>query len=119
MILMIGVAGALGACARYYISVYYSTKNRSGFPIATFLVNITGSLFLGGLFSLYERTIITQSIWLLLGVGFLGAFTTFSTFSYEWIISMQQKQYYIAVQYMVASVSAGLAAVYIGFWMFK
>lgn len=119
MILAIGMMGALGACARYYISYYYGTKNTDDFPRATFLVNIVGSLVLGCLYSAYERTMLAQWIWLLLGVGFLGAFTTFSTFSYEWVMYMKQKQYIKAFSYMIASVSVGLTAAYVGYWLFK
>lgn len=119
MIVAIGAMGALGACARYYISYYYSTKNTTDFPKATLLVNVLGSLILGCLISLYERTILAQWIWLLLGVGFCGAFTTFSTFSYEWVIYLQQKQYIRAISYIVVSVIVAIAAAYVGYLIFK
>lgn len=119
MIIAIGAMGSLGACARYYISYYHGTNNTKDFPRATFLVNIVGSFILGFLYSLYEQAIISEWLWYLLGVGFLGAFTTFSTFSYELIMYMKEKRYGSAIGYVTASLIVGIASVYIGYWILK
>ncbi|MCR8656721.1 fluoride efflux transporter CrcB [Paenibacillus endoradicis] len=119
MIAAIGAMGALGACARYFISSYHVTKNIDYFPRATFLVNILGSFILGSLISFYEQAILSEWLWYLFGVGFLGAFTTFSTFSYEWIIYMREKQYVRAISYVFISLVVGIVAAYLAYWIFK
>ncbi|URN93837.1 MAG: fluoride efflux transporter CrcB [Candidatus Pristimantibacillus lignocellulolyticus] len=119
MIIAIGAMGALGACARYYISNNHSIKNTNKFPRATFLVNVVGSFILGCLFSCYEQDILPKGLWYLFGVGFLGAFTTFSTFSYEWIMFVKEKKYGSAILYVTASLIVGIAAAYVGYWLFK
>ena len=77
-ILLIGLGGCLGAIARYLITVYFSKFKL--FPLATFIINISGSFLLG---VLAGNEWLSVSISLFIGTGFLGAYTTFSTMNFE------------------------------------
>ncbi|MFT4415844.1 fluoride efflux transporter CrcB [Fredinandcohnia humi] len=81
--LLVGIGGAFGAASRYLVGVWIGNKIKQEFPIPTLFINILGSLLLGILTSLYLSHGLSESIWLLAGIGYCGAFTTFSTFGYE------------------------------------
>jgi CrcB protein len=110
----IGIAGAAGTLARYWLDGAIS-RRVGGFPWGTFVVNVTGSFLLGLAFTaLAERT--TAEPWLrsALTVGFLGAYTTFSTLSLESYRLVEDGSYALAFANTVGSVAAGLLAVYAG-----
>src|SRR5699024_5315787 len=111
MIWLVGMGGALGALARFMLG---NIKNKSGFPIWTWIVNITGSFLLGFLTRLHLSGEISEWLWLFGGAGFCGAYTTFSTFGYETIRLIAQNKVKSAVIYVVTSVGAGIAAAVIG-----
>jgi fluoride exporter len=113
-ILLLGVAGALGALARYGLSTAVGTRP---FPWSTLGVNLAGSLALGVLVELAAQpgTRVTDDVRLVVGVGFLGAFTTFSTFSVESVEMLRDGRGAAALTYVVASVAGGLAMVAVGY----
>src|SRR5690625_2534848 len=82
MIWIIGLAGSLGAALRFLLSQIIMNRGGTlaGFPLATWLINVTGSFALGLLANLHEMNLVSHSIWLICGVGFCGAYTTLSTF---------------------------------------
>ncbi|MBT3267639.1 fluoride efflux transporter CrcB [Candidatus Poribacteria bacterium] len=81
--LLVGTGGFFGAIGRFYVTACMQGRSK-GFPLGTLTVNVAGSLALGFLASLLAQRALGGAHWrLVLGVGFLGAFTTFSTFSYE------------------------------------
>jgi fluoride exporter len=84
-ILYIGIGGGLGANARYWIGGWLAKRLGGVFPYATLFVNVTGSFLLGLFVVLISERYVaaTPSLRLLLAVGFLGSYTTFSTFEYE------------------------------------
>jgi CrcB protein len=87
---MIAAGGASGACLRFFISETMLKLLGRGFPFGTLTVNILGSLLMGVLYGLIEREIITVSpAKTLIGIGFLGALTTFSTFSMDSLLLQQ------------------------------
>ncbi len=88
--LLIGIGGSLGAISRYAISKYIKTRNNS-FPIATLVVNAIGSFLLGYILG-YNILNETQSFYFFITGGFLGAFTTFSTFSFEIFDLLKRKE---------------------------
>ncbi|WP_010283592.1 fluoride efflux transporter CrcB [Bacillus timonensis] len=103
MIILVGVGGAVGAACRYLAGIWIGRKTGNSFPFPTFFINIMGSLLLGILTGLKITEHIPEWVWLMLGVGFCGAFTTFSTFGYEAIqlfLSGRSKKAYL---YIVAS----------------
>lgn len=118
--LWVGLGGALGAMARYALGTWLIGRAGSTFPLHTLLINVTGSLAIGVLLTLLtERLQIGQvgqatqldHVWrLFLVVGFLGGYTTFSSFSYETLTLMRQGFWAQAAWYVVGSNALGLAA---------
>jgi fluoride exporter len=85
-ILLLALGGALGSISRYGLSGFTQRLTNSGFPFGTLTVNILGSLMIGFIMQIGLNTdLIPRSLRIMLTLGFLGAFTTFSTFSYETI----------------------------------
>jgi len=111
----IGVAGAFGALSRYGLEGLVSDRFSGSFPLGTFVVNITGSFALGLLFViLTERTAIDPVIRTSLTIGFLGAYTIFSTFSFETVRLLEDGAYATAALNVVATIALGLVAVWAG-----
>ena len=115
MWLYIAIGGAFGAVSRYGVTLGAARLGATGFPYATLTVNVFGS-FLIGLFVVWlgGRTEINSALRPLIQVGFLGALTTFSTFSLDALILVEQGRFTQAGLYIVASVLVCLAACFIG-----
>ncbi|MEK3980929.1 fluoride efflux transporter CrcB [Psychrobacillus sp. FSL K6-2836] len=100
----IGIAGALGAIARYSIGVIMISE--SGFPFGTLLVNLVGCYALAFITS---RTLpFSNKLKSAIGTGFLGSFTTFSTFSVETIAMIENEQVVLAIIYITLSIVGGI-----------
>jgi CrcB protein len=113
--LMVLVGGGIGSLARYTASAALTARLGSRAPFATFIVNVTGSFVIGLLMTLFaERFMPHPYARLLLVVGFLGGYTTFSTFEYETYRLTREGAEWLALAYVGASVVAGLAAVWLG-----
>ncbi len=111
----IAFAGALGALARYGLAVAITRRTKSDFPWGTFVVNVTGAFVLGLVFSLTaERWNAPDWLRSALIVGFLGAYTTFSTLSFETYRLAADKALGLAAANIFGSCAAGLVAVYLG-----
>jgi len=117
LLFVIGLGGALGAMARYGLSGWVQGMVDSTFPLGTLAVNVLGSFLLG--FSLYllESTAPTAEVRSLVTMGFLGAFTTFSTFSYEALVLLQGGEWVRGGLYIGGSLILGLAGVLMGLGM--
>lgn len=104
------VAGAVGAPARYLLDGFVHDHARGAFPWGTFVVNVTGSLLLGVVTgaALYHALPATPRIWL--GTGFCGAYTTFSTFTFETIRLLEEGAVADAFRNAGASLVVGTAA---------
>ena len=114
-LLWICVGGALGTCARYLVSGWALRALGPGLPYGTLLVNLVGSFALGLLMHLgFTRGLVAPPLRLALGVGVLGGFTTFSTFSYETLLLFEKGPTRLAIGYLVASLLGGLAACGLG-----
>lgn len=109
---LIGIAGAAGALARYGIGAAVGVRT---FPWATLGINVVGSFLLGILVAAGSGRL-SADVRLALGVGFLGAFTTFSTFSHESVTMVREGHISAAALYVLVSVSAGLAASAFGYF---
>ena len=108
--LVVGAGGFLGAVARFLLTTW--VKNRyDQFPWATFGINVSGSFLLGLLGTLALSKIVAEPYRLFFGVGFLGAYTTFSTFEYE---TARFPSLPLALANVVGSVAAGYVAVRLG-----
>ena len=115
MWLYIAIGGAFGAVSRYGVTLGAARLGATGFPYATLTVNVIGS-FLIGLFVAWlgGRTEINPALRPLIQVGFLGALTTFSTFSLDALILIEQGRFTQAGLYIAASVLVCLATCFIG-----
>lgn len=116
--LLVALGGALGSSLRFYISQLMLNWLGKGFPFATLAVNISGSLIMGALYGLIEQGIIEVSIYrTLIGIGFLGAFTTFSTFSLDTYLLMQQGEFLKAALNVLLNVSVCIFAAGLGMYL--
>ena len=114
-IIFIAVGGALGALSRYGLGLWISSKWNQGFPLHTFLINITGAFLLGFLNILFVERLAISPLWRLgVGIGFLGAYTTFSTFGYEVIMLLEGGSLLTAGLYTLLSIIIGFAGVALG-----
>lgn len=104
------VAGAVGAPARYLLDGFVQDHTEGVFPWGTFVINLTGSLFLGVITgaAMYHAFPATPKIWL--GAGFCGAYTTFSTFTFETVRLLEEGAMAEALGNAVASLVAGTGA---------
>jgi len=113
--LVVGAGGFLGAIARYAVGVWIESFWRRDFPLATFLVNVSGCFILVlYLTTATERMSISPMMRLLVATGFVGAYTTFSTFEYETQRLTATGAFGWAILNVLASVVAGYAAVRLG-----
>jgi CrcB protein len=109
------MGGALGALCRYFLSNWVYCKSDSIFPSGTFAVNMLGCFILGMVYVLgTEKLLIGPNVRSFLAVGFIGAFTTFSTFSLETINIIKNGEIRIALLNSVGSLVLGLVAVWLG-----
>lgn len=109
------VFGTLGTLARYALQGLVQQRTDSTFPSGTLVVNLLGCFLLGGIaeYALTHLTIPPE--WRIgITVGFFGAFTTFSTFSWETARMLQDGEWRRATTYILASVIGGLVAVFFG-----
>ena len=114
MLLAIAIGGALGAPARYGIAQLLPVTPGS-FPWATFWTNVSGAFVLGVFLTIViERYPPTRFVRPFFGVGFLGAYTTFSTLAVETARLVQDGEVALAVAYTVASIAVGLVVAYLG-----
>jgi CrcB protein len=110
----IAIAGALGALARWAVDSAVGWRGH-GFPWGIFVVNVTGALAIGALAGLAEtRLAAHEQLRVVLGVGFLGAYTTFSTLSLDSYRLLEERAYGLLAANTLGSLAAGLAAVSIG-----
>jgi fluoride exporter len=112
-LLLVATGGALGSVLRFLFSIWF---RHNSFPLATLLVNIIGSFFIGLVIAVSLRNSSFDANWrLLLATGLCGGFTTFSAFSAEGLQMLQQQRLGIFVLYMVGSIVLGLGATWLGF----
>ncbi|AWK07614.1 fluoride efflux transporter CrcB [Streptomyces spongiicola] len=114
-LLGVGAAAALGAVARYVLDQYVQYLRPGAFPRGTWLINITGSFVLGLAVGLAARHGLPEQVLTIVGAGFCGAYTTFSTFSYELVRLCERGRAGTSLLYGASSLAAGLAAVVAGF----
>ena len=114
--LLVGVGGFVGANARYVVARGLGAAFDTSFPLGTFVINVSGSLLLGILGAVLAQKLTphSEAMRLALGVGFLGGFTTFSTFEFETHALLADGSWLLAATNVVASVFVGLLAVRAG-----
>jgi fluoride exporter len=114
--LLVGLGGFIGANARFVVARIAGALFETRFPLGTFIINVSGSFLLGVLGTLVAQKVMpnSESMRLALGVGFLGAFTTFSTFEFETHALFDDGSWLTATTNMFASLFVGLLAVRAG-----
>ena len=113
--LAVAAGGAVGAILRYYLTLSGLSRTAQPFPTATFVINITGSFIIGFFLTLAtERIPINPHVRLAVAVGFVGAYTTFSTFEYETARLIEGKDFLYGFLYVVLSFAIGFGAVWAG-----
>lgn len=114
-LIVIGIGGFIGAVMRYLCSGWVYRLVGTGLPWGTLFVNVAGS-FLLGFFLVFESTRLTMSptIRNFVAIGIMGAFTTFSTFSYEAISLIQDQLYFKALAYILLNVVICITAAWAG-----
>lgn len=118
MIWLVGIGGSLGAGARYLLgNLINRRKGYDQFPLGTWVINSTGSFLLGMLAQLHLANDISDWLWYLVGVGFCGAYTTFSTFGYETITLLQSNKKMLAGIYVLSSVVVSILMAALGFYI--
>ena len=110
-LILVGLGGSFGSLVRYQLGKMISSKSKTTFPIGTFIINITGAILLGMLSSFDFG----KNFYFLLGDGFLGAYTTFSTFMYEGFNLFKGKEKLNAFIYIMLSFILGLIGYTLGF----
>jgi CrcB protein len=119
-ILSIAIAGSIGALSRYWVSGWLHSVLGLAFPYGTLAVNIIGSFLIGLVMQISTTsTIISQSWRIPITIGFLGALTTFSTFSFETIRLAQSGAFIVAALNILLHVSLSLIAALLGLWIGK
>ncbi|MHC1720029.1 MAG: fluoride efflux transporter CrcB [Clostridiaceae bacterium] len=108
--LLVAVGGAFGSITRFVIGRRITEKSRTNFPIGTFLINISGAFLLGVVSSFG----LNSNISMFIGTGFLGAFTTFSTFMYEGFNLFQDNEKLNALGYIFGSLILGIIGFVVG-----
>jgi CrcB protein len=111
-LLLVVAGGLVGAPLRYVADRAVQARHDSAFPWGTFSVNVAGSLILG--FLAGAANALPHALQLLIGTGFCGALTTYSTFSYETIRLFEDRARFYAVANVGASIAAGLGSVFLG-----
>lgn len=113
-VLLVALGGSIGAVFRYLISIFMVQVFGSSFPFGTLVVNVIGSFFMGVIYALGQMSHISPELKALIGVGLLGALTTFSTFSNETLLLLQEGDWLKAILNVVLNLSLCLFMVYLG-----
>ena len=115
--IFVGLGGVFGAMSRYAISKAINEKTGFSFPLGTLIVNITGAFLLSFILGMgiSHQGLIAKDLELALTTGFLGAYTTFSTFSWETFQLIQNGEFFRVLACVLLSVFLGLMAAWLGF----
>lgn len=113
--LLIAFGGALGSIARYWVGTTIAGRMGTKFPYGTFVINITACMIIGFSLTVLSKRADMNPAWrFLVPVGFIGAYSTFSTYEWETLSTIRTGAFLLAALYAVSSLILGLAAVWAG-----
>lgn len=115
LFVLLAVAGGLGAGTRFVVDGLVRSRVRTEFPWPTAVVNMSGSLLLGALTGLVVAHVASSEVAAVIGTGFLGGYTTFSTASYETVQLVRQQRYGTAFAYSFGVLVVCVALAYAGY----
>ena len=119
-IILIFLGGGLGSVLRYLTNIFIRSFAGQDFPFGTLLINVTGSLLIGVAYALFKKAELTSdNIPALVMVGVLGGFTTFSAFSLEVMVMVNDGKVLPAAIYVLASVVLSITATFLGLALFR
>ncbi|MEL4503683.1 fluoride efflux transporter CrcB [Luteococcus sp. H138] len=116
-LVLMALLGGVGATARFVVDALVRARRPGSFPLGTLLINLLGSLLLGMLTAATLRDGMDPDVKLVLGTGFCGGFTTFSTASVEVVRLVQQGRAALALAYLLGGAAGCLAMAGTGFWL--
>ncbi|MET0854520.1 MAG: fluoride efflux transporter CrcB [Microterricola sp.] len=114
---LLALAGGVGAAARFVLDGAIRTRLKTAFPWATTVINVSGSLLLGVLTGLTAAHLLPEQLGVVLGAGFLGGYTTFSTASYETVQLIRQGRYGASLLSGLLMLVLSVAAASLGLWI--
>ena len=113
--LLIALGGALGSIARYWVGSTVANRMGTRFPYGTFVINITACVIIGFSLTFLAKRVDLSPAWrFLVPVGFIGAYSTFSTYEWETLSTLRAGAFFLAALYAVSSLILGLVAVWGG-----
>ncbi len=121
-VLLVAIGGGVGSVTRYLVGGWFASRFGPAFPYGTFVINVTGSFIIGLFLAFAQERISLSPYWrLFFAVGFLGGYTTFSTFEYESMRLLQDGEMLLGSVYLVGSVVAGgiaaIGGIALGSWI--
>ncbi len=114
---LVSLGAATGSVSRYGVGKLFERVTKSRFPWGTWVINLTGTLLIGIFFRDLESVRQDREWWMLLGTGFCGGYTTFSTMSVEARRLFRSGSWLIAVLYLVSSLGLGILIAYLTQWI--
>ena len=121
-VLLVALGGGIGSATRYLVGGWFASRFGPAFPYGTFAINVTGSFIIGVFLAFAQERISLSPYWrLFFAVGFVGGYTTFSTFEYESVRLLQDGEMLLGSVYLIGSVVAGgiaaVAGIALGSWI--
>jgi CrcB protein len=113
--LLIAAGGALGAIARYWVGAAIGSRMGTRFPYGTFVINLTACVIIGFSITYLGRHVDLSPAWrYLIPIGFVGAYSTFSTYEWETLVNLRSGAFALAALYAIGSLILGLGATWLG-----
>ncbi len=119
MFIWITFTGMIGALCRFFLDFWLTERLTNGLPWSTFVINVTGSFLVGAAWAVYQLSSSSETLAYIAMTGFLGAFTTFSTFTIQWFFDAAKRNFAIATTYILLSILAGIIVAIAGYYMVK
>lgn len=116
-LLAVAAGGSVGAAIRYLIFYYFERQHSSVFPWSTLIVNLFGSLLIGFLWGYFDRYFVTTGIRLMIFVGLLGSFTTFSTYAFDVLSLFKDGEFKMVAVYLIGSNVLGIGLAFFGYYL--